>query len=97
MAVLQGFTVLVQAFGKISLLSGLVTFAQHKADASAIRVLTAGFWMFFVLLCWNSVYPLVLLVFPTPWTRIGAALTDAVLDLGYILTYLGMVSWFDMV
>eukprot|EP00435_Cladocopium_sp_Y103_P012232 s3126_g3.t1 len=26
--------------------------------------------------------------------RIGAALTDAVLDLGYILTYLGMVSWF---
>ncbi|CAK9085672.1 unnamed protein product, partial [Durusdinium trenchii] len=90
-AVLQGFTVLVQAFGKISLLSGLVTFAQHKADASAIRLLTAGFWMFFVLLCWNSVYPLVLLVFPTPWTRIGAALTDAVLDLGYILTYLGMV------
>ena len=95
-AVLQAFTVVLQAFGKISLMSGLVTFAQQEADASTSRFLTVGFWAFFLLLCWNSIYPFVLLIFPeTAWARIGAALMDAVLDLGYIWTYLGMVSWFE--
>ena len=33
-------------------------------------------------------------MFPdTAWARIGAALMDAILDLGYILTYLGMAPW----
>ena len=45
--------------------------------------------------CWNSIYPAFLLMFPdTAWARIGAAFTDAALDLGYILTYLGMASLF---
>ncbi|CAL1129729.1 unnamed protein product, partial [Cladocopium goreaui] len=91
-AILQGLTVMVQAFGKISLLGGLVTFAQEEQDATAILWLSVGFWAFFALLCWNSLYPAFLLMFPdTAWARIGAAFTDAALDLGYILTYLGMV------
>ena len=94
-AILQGLTVMVQAFGKISLLGGLVTFAQEEQDATAILWLSVGFWAFFALLCWNSLYPAFLLMFPdTAWARIGAAFTDAALDLGYILTYLGMASWF---
>ena len=94
-AILQGLTVTVQAFGKISLLGGLVTFAQEEQDATAILWLSVGFWAFFALLCWNSFYPVLLLMFPdTAWARIGAAVMDAALDLGYILTYLGVASWF---
>ena len=92
-AILQGLTVMVQAFGKISLMGGLVTFAQEEQDATAILWLSVGFWAFFALLCCNSVYPAILLMFPdTAWARIGAAFTDAALDLGYILTYLGTAS-----
>ena len=77
------------------LVGGLVTFAQEEQDATAILWLSVGFWAFFALLCWNSLYPAFLLMFPnTAWARIGAAFTDAALDLGYILTYLGMASWF---
>ena len=95
-AILQGLTVMVQAFGKISLMGGLVTFAQEEQDATAILWLSVGFWAFFALLCCNSVYPAILLIFPdTAWARIGAAFTDAALDLGYILTYLGTASRFE--
>ncbi|CAL1171917.1 unnamed protein product, partial [Cladocopium goreaui] len=82
-----------EALGKISLLGGLVTFAQEEQDATAILWLSLGFWAFFALLCWNSLYPAFLLMFPdTAWARIGAAFMDAALDLGYILTYLGMAT-----
>ena len=92
-AIFQCFTVAVQALGKISLLGGLVTFAQEEQDATAILWLSLGFWAFFALLCWNSLYPAFLLMFPdTAWARIGAAFMDAALDLGYILTYLGMAT-----
>ena len=100
-AIFQCFTVAVQALGKISLLGGLVTFAQEEQDVNAILWLSVGFWAFFALLCWNSLYPAFLLMFPdAAWARIGAAFMDAALDLGYILTYLGMASrfqfiWFD--
>eukprot|EP00435_Cladocopium_sp_Y103_P050453 s982_g15.t1 len=95
-AIFQCFTVAVQALGKISLLGGLVTFAQQQQDANAILWLSVGFWAFFALLCVNSVYPAFLLMFPdTAWARVGAAFMDAALDLGYILTYLGMASWFN--
>ncbi|CAL1171945.1 unnamed protein product [Cladocopium goreaui] len=91
-AIFQCFTVAVQALGKISLLGGLVTFAQEEQDVNAILWLSVGFWAFFALLCWNSLYPAFLLMFPdAAWARIGAAFMDAALDLGYILTYLGMV------
>eukprot|EP00435_Cladocopium_sp_Y103_P000215 s2861_g1.t1 len=91
-AIFQCFTVGVQALGKISLLGGLVTFAQKQQDANAILWLSVGFWAFFALLCVNSLYPAFLLMFPdSAWARIGAAFMDAALDLGYILTYLGMV------
>ena len=37
-------------------------------------------------------------MFPdTAWARIGAAFADAALDLGYILTYLGMASRFQFI
>ena len=92
-SLLQAVTVLVQAFGKISLLSALVTFSQTKEHAPTAW-LSFGFWCFFALLCFNSTYPPILMIFPdSAWARIGAALMDAILDLGYILTYLGMVLW----
>ena len=86
------------SLGKISLLGGLVTFAQLQQDATAILWLSVGFWAFFALLCWNSLYPAFLLMFPdTAWARIGAAFMDAALDLGYILTYVGMASRFQFI
>lgn len=98
MAIFQCFTVAVQALGKISLLGGLVTFAQEEQDPTAIFWLSLGFWAFCALLCWNSLYPAFLLMFPdTAWARIGAAFMDAALDLGYILTYVAMASWFQFI
>ena len=92
-AILQVATVLLQTFGKLNFLSALVTFSETQEEAPT-ALLTVGFWSFFGLLCVNALYPLGLLMFPdAAWARIGAALMDAGLDLGYILTYLGMVPW----
>ena len=91
-AILQAATVILQAVGKIDLLGALVTFSETQGDDAPTALLTVGFWSFLGLLCLNVVYPPLLLMFPdTAWARIGAALMDAILDLGYISTYLGMV------
>eukprot|EP00435_Cladocopium_sp_Y103_P040199 s549_g10.t3 len=93
-AILQALTVAVQACGKIYLLGGIVTFAEYQEGefGSTTSSLKLGFWAFCALLCWNSLYPALLLFFPqSAFARIGAALMDAALDLGYIVTYLGIV------
>lgn len=98
-AILQALTVAVQAFGKVYLLGGIVTFAEYQEGESASTTLSLrlGFWTFCALLCWNSVYPALLLFFSqSAFARIGAALMDAALDLGYILTYLGIASRFHV-
>ena len=87
-AMLQLFTVMLQAFGKLQIMGGLVSFAFHSApkhsDAFAIC-----FWTFVGFLCLNSIYPTILLAFlSVKWVRRGAAMMDAVLDLAYTTTYL---------
>ncbi|CAE7501557.1 Igfals [Symbiodinium natans] len=90
--VLQFGTVLIQAFGKIRLLGSLVTLAQHEAPRVSAGPFVKTFWAFCALIAWNSIYPAALLVLPdTSWIRGGAALMDAVLDLGYMMSYSQMV------
>ena len=87
-AALQIFTVVLQAFGKIQILGGLVSFAFHAAPEH-LDVFQGCFWAFIGFLVMNSLYPSILLAFPSAkWTRLGAAVMDAVLDVAYTSTYL---------
>eukprot|EP00438_Fugacium_kawagutii_P017245 Skav220997 [mRNA] locus=scaffold2318:23656:30497:+ [translate_table: standard] len=87
-AVLQIFTVMLQAFGKIQILGGLVSFAFHAAPGH-LDAFQGCFWAFIGFLVLNSVYPSILLAFPSvKWIRLGAAVMDAVLDIAYTSTYL---------
>ena len=89
-AVLQLLTVTLQAAGKLNLLSGMVSVAIFlKSDA--VLQLEAGFWAFAGLLLVNALYPGILILLPHSSTRFAAASMDAVLDLGYTLTYLAVV------
>ncbi|CAE7510557.1 atk [Symbiodinium sp. CCMP2592] len=87
-ALIQIMTVLLQAFGKVPLLGGTVTFAMYQNIPAAL-VLKRCVWIFYVLLTFNSLYPSILFVRPdSRWCRYGAAVMDVVMDLGYMLTYL---------
>ena len=89
-AALQLLTVVLQAAGKLELLSGMVSVAIFlKSDA--VPQLQAGFWAFVCLLLVNAVYPGILILSPHSSTRFAAASVDAVLDLGYTLTFLAVV------
>ena len=87
-AMLQLFTVMLQAFGKLQIMGGLVSFAFHSAPKHS-DVFEGCFWAFVGFLCLNSIYPTILLAFPSmKWVRRGAAMMDAVLDIAYTSTYL---------
>ena len=87
-AMLQLFTVMLQAFGKLQILGGLVSFAFHSAPKHS-DAFEGCFWAFVGFLCLNSIYPTILLGLPTvKWVRRGAAMMDAVLDIAYTSTYL---------
>ena len=87
-AVLQIFTVMLQAFGKIQIMGGLVSFAFHAAP-NHLDAFQGCFWAFIGFLVWNSIYPTILLAFPSvKWVRLSAAVMDAVLDVAYTSTYL---------
>ena len=87
-AMLQLFTVMLQAFGKLQTMGGLVSFAFHSAPKHS-DVFEGCFWAFVGFLCLNSIYPTILLGLPTvKWVRRGAAMMDAVLDIAYTGTYL---------
>eukprot|EP00434_Breviolum_minutum_P037526 symbB.v1.2.033275.t1/scaffold4105.1/size64512/7 len=89
-AALQLVTVLLQAFGKLRLLGGIVIFGMEQQ--AAVQSLQLAFWCFFGLLLWNSLYPSLLFIFPnSTWCRYNSAMMDVILDLGYVLTYLVMV------
>ena len=89
-AALQFVTVLLQAFGKLRLLGGIVIFGVEQQ--AAVQSLQLAFWCFFGLLLWNGLYPSLLFIFPnSTWCRYNSAMMDVVLDLGYVLTYLVMV------
>ena len=89
-AVLQFVTVLLQAFGKLRLLGGIVIFGMEQQ--AAVQSFQLAFWCFFGLLLWNSLYPSLLFIFPNSTRcRYNSAMMDVILDLGYVLTYLVMV------
>ena len=85
---LQLFTVMLQAFGKLQIMGGLVSFAFHSAPKHS-DAFEGCFWAFVGFLCLNSIYPTILLGLPSvKWVRRGAAMMDAVLDIAYASTYL---------
>ena len=87
-AMLQLFTVMLQAFGKLQIMGGLVSFTFHSAPKHS-DAFERCFWTFMGFLCLNSIYPSVLLAFPSvKWVRRAAAMMDAVLDIAYTTTYL---------
>ena len=87
-AMLQLLTVMLQAFGKLQIMGGLVSFAFHSAPKHS-DAFERCFWIFVGFLCLNSIYPTVLLAVPSvKWVRRGAAMMDAVLDIAYTTTYL---------
>ena len=87
-AMLQLFTVMLQAFGKLQIMGGLVSFAFHSAPKHS-GAFERCFWAFVGFLCLNSIYPTILLGLHTvKWVRRGAAMMDAVLDIAYTSTYL---------
>ena len=87
-AMLQLFTVMLQAFGKLQIIGALVSFAFHSAPEHS-DVFEGCFWTFVGFLCLNSIYPTILLAVPSvKWVRRGAAMMDAVLDIAYTSTYL---------
>ena len=96
-AVLQLLTILLQAFGKLRLLAGIVTFAMQQ-EVRMLSALQLAFWCFWALLALNALYPTVLFLFPdATWARYGAAVMDVILDLGYVLSYMILVdAWAAM-
>ena len=82
-AVLQIVTVLVQAKGKFA----MIKFFGEESTKSP------SFICFAVLLCWNSIYPALVLAFPdSKFSRVGAAFMDAGLDLGYLATWIWLLG-----
>ena len=87
-AILQIFTVMLQALGKLQIMGGLVSFALHSAPKNA-DAFERCFWTFVGFMCLNSIYPTILLVFPSvKRVRRGAAIMDALLDMAYTSNYL---------
>ena len=61
-------------------------------QSQKLKELEVGFWCFLLLLGINALYPSILILLPE-WrlARLAAASMDAVLDLGYTLTYIAIV------
>ena len=86
-AMLQLFTVMLQAFGKLQIMGGLVSFAFNSAPKHS-DAFEQCFWAFVGFLCLNSIYPTILLGLPSvKWVRRGAAMMDAVLDITLLAIY----------
>ena len=83
-------TVALQAAGKLKLLSAIVSVAIFLKSEAALQ-LKMGFWFFASLLLLNALYPGLLMLLPHSSMRFAAASIDAVLDLGYTITYLAIV------
>ena len=81
-AVLQLMTVALQAFGKLSLLRAAsdVFGSEHVMSSMSFRVFAS-------LLIANALFPALVLAFPhLIVSRVGAAVADAIFDLGYLVS-----------
>ena len=81
-AALQFLTVMTQGLAKASLFRTI----QDTHDSEALRASTAVHCFILILLC-NILFPAMILMMPNyVFSRVGAALLDAVLDVGYMVT-----------
>ena len=81
-AALQFLTVMTQGLAKTSLFRTI----QDTHGSEALRASTAVHCFIVLLLC-NILFPAMILVMPNyVFSRVGAALLDAVLDVGYMVT-----------
>ena len=81
-AALQFLTVMTQGLAKTSLFRTI----QDTHGSEALRASTAVSCFIVLLLC-NILFPAMILVIPNyVFSRVGAALLDAVLDVGYMVT-----------
>ena len=89
-AILQLLTVLLQAKGKVSMLSVLVDGDDGvETDLWSLQ----SFLCFFGLLIFNIIYPALILAFPHyAVSRVGAACMDAALDLSYVVVWLVLLA-----
>ena len=73
------------------MLSSIISVAM-SLQSKKLEELKIGFWCFLLLLGINALYPSILILLPD-WrlARLAAASMDAVLDLGYTLTYIAIV------
>ena len=76
---------------RLKLLSSIISVAM-SLQSKKLEELKIGFWCFLLLLGINALYPSILILLPD-WrlARLAAASMDAVLDLGYTLTYIAIV------
>ena len=92
-AALQLITVLFQGFAKASLFQAI----WDTHDAETLESSNAAHCFMGLLLC-NVIFPAVVLAFPNCCSsRVGAAVMDAVLDLGYMTTSLWLYIGFAKV
>ena len=89
-AILQLLTVLLQAKGKVSMLSVLVDGDDGvETDLWSLQ----SFLCFIGLLSFNIIYPALILAFPhSAVSRVGAACMDAALDLSYVVVWLVLLA-----
>ena len=81
-AALQFLTVVMQGLAKASLFRNI----QDTHGSESLRASTAVHCFMVLLLC-NILFPAMILVIPNyVFSRVGAALLDAVLDVGYMVT-----------
>ena len=81
-AALQFLTVMTQGLAKASLFRTI----QDTHGSEALRASTAVHCFILILLC-NILFPAMILMMPNyVFSRVGAALLDAVLDVGYMVT-----------
>ncbi len=80
-----------RAWPRLKLLSSIISVAM-SLQSQKLKELEIGFWCFLLLLGINALYPSILFLL-SEWrlARLTAASMDAVLDLGYTLTYIAIV------
>ena len=67
----------------------VVAAVQLKVQTEAVVLMSLGFWMFLAFVFLNSLYPGILLIYPSAaQMRLHAAAADAIFDGAYTVSYL---------
>lgn len=94
--VLQSMSVLLQAWGKLPLMSGMVTLIRRECKgescSASFKQASAWWWLFAVALAFNCTYPPLLLYVDPKSMHVVAAFCEAVLGFMYTGGYIGTAS-----